>query len=67
MSETKNDVPKLNGLLCLNRLPIDDAIILRHQLIMGDVRILPEDIGRVGSELNWGTSLSSLKGSGLIK
>jgi hypothetical protein len=64
MNKSKEN--KFNTWLCLNRLPPDDASLLRHQLMIGDIRILPEDIGRVNIELQLGASLSSLKGKGLM-
>ncbi len=48
-------------------LPLDEASLLQHQILMGDVRILPEDKAVICQELNMGASLQSIKDKGLIK
>lgn len=45
----------------------ENVMTLQHQLRMGDITILPEDLGRVNQEIAWGASLDSLKKGGLIR
>jgi hypothetical protein len=65
-AKRENEESRLTELLCYGRFPHDDAALLRHQVLMGDVHILPEDVGRINTELQWGESLASLRSKGLL-
>lgn len=66
MNERSERMSGLSDLLCYDKLPPDDANLLRHQIRIGDIHILPEDMGCINTELQWGASLASLREKGLL-